>query len=61
MSDGRLTLVDAVEGLMRAQRFLDRRLNRRHDVIRKWPDFPPAMVVELLTADLPQEWTLLDS
>lgn len=59
MSDGRLSPADAVAGLRRAQSFLDRRLNRRHDVTRSWPDFPPATVVELLTVQLPQEWVLI--
>jgi hypothetical protein len=61
MADGRLTLVDAVEGLTRAQRFLDGRLNHRHDVTLSWPDFPPATVEELLTVDLPQDWARLDT
>ncbi|MEU5692436.1 DUF402 domain-containing protein [Actinosynnema sp. NPDC020468] len=56
LADGRLTPLAAADGLRRAQRFLDRRLNRRHDPTRAWPDFPPAEVTALLTADLPQDW-----
>lgn len=61
MADGRLSLPDAVDGLRRAQSFLDRRLNRRHDVTPSWPDFPPADVEALLTAALPQEWALINT
>ena len=60
MSDGRLSLSAAADGLMRAQRFLDRRLNRRHEVERTWPAFPPTEVEALLKVALPQEWALLD-
>ncbi|WP_198042125.1 hypothetical protein [Kitasatospora azatica] len=57
---GRLSPTDAADGLIRWQRFLDQRLNRRHDVTRSWPDFPPAGVEAMLTVELPQKWTLLD-
>lgn len=60
ISDGRLSPSAAADGLMRAQRFLDRRLNRRHDVERTWPAFPPAEVEALLKIALPQDWSLLD-
>jgi len=56
LAAGRLSLVDAVDGLTRTQQFPDRRLNHRPDVTRSWPDSPPAVVESLLTADLPQEW-----
>lgn len=56
---GQLTVADAVDGLVRWQRFLDRRLNRRHEVVRGWPDFPSAAVEALLTVELPTEWELL--
>lgn len=59
LAAGDLSLADAVDGLIRMQRFLDRRLNRHHDVPQQWADFPPAAVQELLTADLPQSWTML--
>ncbi|MBW8803191.1 MAG: DUF402 domain-containing protein [Catenulisporales bacterium] len=60
MHDGRLSPSAAVDGLKRAQRFLDRRLNRRHEVERTWPAFPPAEVETLLHVALPQDWTLQD-
>ncbi|GAA2137593.1 hypothetical protein GCM10009760_18260 [Kitasatospora kazusensis] len=60
MSAGRLSPADAADGLIRWQRFLDRRLNRRHDVTRSWPDFPPAGVEEMLTVELPRKWALLE-
>lgn len=60
LTAGRLSPTEAADGLTRAQRFLDRRLNRRHEVTRTWPGFPPAEVEELLTIDLPREWRLLD-
>ncbi|MFJ5231456.1 DUF402 domain-containing protein [Kitasatospora sp. NPDC088391] len=58
LADGRLAPEQAADGLRRVQRFLDRRLNRRHEAVRSWPDFPPAEVAELLTAELPQDWEL---
>ncbi|GIM89309.1 hypothetical protein [Paractinoplanes toevensis] len=37
-----------VDGLRRTQRFLDRHLNRRHDIRRdSWPDFPPRAIAAL--------------
>ncbi|WP_327711105.1 DUF402 domain-containing protein [Streptomyces sp. NBC_00464] len=60
-ADGRLSPAAAADGLIRTQRFLDRRLNRRHEVERSWPDFPPAEVTALLSADLPRDWTLVRS
>lgn len=38
------------------QAFLDHRLNRRHEVIRTWPDFPPPEVEALMAVELPQPW-----
>ncbi|WP_345695855.1 DUF402 domain-containing protein [Kitasatospora terrestris] len=58
LADGRLTPAEAARGLTRVQRFLDRRLNRRHGVSRTWPAFPPPEVEDLLTVDLPQDWEL---
>ncbi|WP_326674198.1 MULTISPECIES: DUF402 domain-containing protein [unclassified Streptomyces] len=60
VADGRLSAADATDGLIRTQRFLDRRLNRRHEVDRSWPDFPPAEVEMLLSAELPHDWALLE-
>jgi len=59
LAAGELTVADAADGLARIQRFLDRRLNRRHEAVQQWIDFPPAAVEELLTADLPQDWSML--
>jgi predicted RNA-binding protein associated with RNAse of E/G family len=59
MTTGRLDRVQAADGLRRAQHFSDRRLNRRHDTSRAWPSFPPDEVMELMTAPLPRDWTLL--
>ncbi|MGC4773639.1 DUF402 domain-containing protein [Micromonospora sp. DT44] len=61
VQDGQLSVSEATEGLIRTQRFLDRRLNRRHDPQRSWPDFPPASITDLLHADFPQEWSLIDA
>ena len=61
LSNGRLTQAEAAQGLRRAQRFLDRRLNRRHDTARTWPDFPPDAVELLLTTDLPQDWSMFET
>jgi hypothetical protein len=58
LAAGDLGVADAADGLARLQRFLDRRLNRRHDVEQRWVDFPPAAVQDLLTLDLPHEWSM---
>ena len=58
--NGDLDASDAADGLRRIQRFLDRRLNRRHDTQRRWPDFPPAGIAGLLHVDFRQEWSLMD-
>jgi hypothetical protein len=39
-----LTVAEAVAGLRNFQRFLDRYLNRRHDITFGWPDFPPRAI-----------------
>jgi hypothetical protein len=44
---GEMTPEEAADGLVRTQRFLDRRLNRRHETVRTWPDFPPETVTRL--------------
>ena len=46
----------AADGLRRLQAFLDRRLNRRHDVVRSWPDFPPAGCLATDPAQVPRQW-----
>lgn len=60
LASGRLDTEAAADGLRRAQRFLDRRLNRRHDTTRTWPAFPPTAVEAMLTLGFPRHWTLLD-
>ncbi|MCC9308465.1 hypothetical protein LN042_15445 [Kitasatospora sp. RB6PN24] len=59
LEDGRISPGQAADGLRRTQRFLDHRLNRRHEATRTWPAFPPTEVGELLSADLPRDWRLL--
>jgi hypothetical protein len=56
---GLLSTAEAVDGLVRTQRFLDRRLNRRHEVLRSWPDFPPATVAALSAVSFPVEWSMI--
>ncbi|MGW8887489.1 hypothetical protein [Streptomyces sp. NPDC055749] len=60
MADGQLGFAEAADGLIRTQRFLDRRLNRRHEVERSWPDFPPDEVKAMLAVHLPRDWTLME-
>ena len=60
LAAGQMSTEDAVDGLIRWQRFLDGRFNRRHDVTRSWPAFPPAEVEALMAVDLPRDWELRD-
>lgn len=46
----------AIDGLRRCQSFLDRRLNRRHDITLRWPEFPPAATRVLQNQELPRKW-----
>lgn len=55
--DGALTPAEAADGLVRTQRFLDRRLNRRHETLRTWPDFPPQTVTRLAALRFDRSWT----
>jgi len=48
---------EAADGLIRTQRFLDRRLNRRLEVLRTWPDFPPKTVTALSSVSFPRDWS----
>jgi Protein of unknown function (DUF402) len=57
IEQGALSPADAADGLVRMQRFLDRRLNRRHEVVREWPDFPPETVALLADVAFPREWS----
>jgi len=59
VESGVLSPAEAVDGLIRTQRFLDRRLNRRHDVQRSWPDFPPGIVNGLLHVSFPRDWSAI--
>ena len=54
---GKLSPAEAVDGLVRTQRFLDRRLNRRHEVLQSWPNFPPATVTALSMVRFPRDWS----
>jgi len=56
---GALSPTEAADGLVRTQRFLDRRLNRRHEVLRTWPDFPPKTVVALSNVTFERDWSLI--
>lgn len=44
-------------GLIQVQRFLDRRLNRRHELDSTWPDFPPKELAIFDNEALPKDWT----
>jgi predicted RNA-binding protein associated with RNAse of E/G family len=57
--NGALTPAEAADGLIRTQRFLDRRLNRRHETLRTWPDFPPQTVTTLAALPFERRWTRL--
>jgi hypothetical protein len=59
VAQGALPMTDAIDGLIRTQRFLDRRLNRRHEVAQTWPEFPPKNVVALANINIPKDWSLL--
>ncbi|MBA2951396.1 DUF402 domain-containing protein [Streptomyces himalayensis] len=59
--NGTLSAADAVDGLQRTQRFLDRHLNRRHDTTRSWPDFPPRIIADLRHVNFPRAWSLIDN
>jgi hypothetical protein len=50
---GALSTAEAVDGLRRWQRFLDRYLHTDRDPQATWTDFPPAAVVPLLGLDEP--------
>lgn len=61
LESGTLSAADAADGLVRTQRFLDRRLNRRYDhAERTWLDFPPADVKKLMDVRFPRQWSTLD-
>lgn len=53
LADGSLSLADAVDGLRRWQRFLDRYLHAGRFPPQAWTDFPPASIQRLLELDAP--------
>lgn len=53
MADGTMTVEDAVEGLRRWQRFLDRHLHADRWPPAQWSDFPPSSIRELLALAAP--------
>jgi hypothetical protein len=58
---GDVDATTGIDGLRRTQTFLDRHLNRRHDVRRdSWPDFPPRAIAALASLPFNPEWELLD-
>ncbi|GIE98461.1 hypothetical protein [Paractinoplanes rishiriensis] len=60
MERGALTTAQAADGLMRTQRFLDRRLNRNYDQDRgEWLAFPPPDVRKLMDVRFPREWSTI--
>ncbi|MDQ2874456.1 MAG: DUF402 domain-containing protein [Actinomycetota bacterium] len=58
---GQVDTATGIDGLRRTQAFLDRHLNRRHDVSRgSWPDFPPRSIAALASLPFAPRWELLD-
>ncbi len=53
IESGALSMVDALTGMRRFQRFLDTHLNRRSEPIIEWPDFPPAAIRPLFDVAIP--------
>ncbi|HEY2792872.1 MAG TPA: DUF402 domain-containing protein [Micromonosporaceae bacterium] len=59
-ASGAMSPAEAADGLVRTQRFLDRRLNRRLEPVQTWPDFPPATVMELSTVTFERSWSSIE-
>lgn len=60
LATGQRDAAAVVDGLRRTQLFLDRHLNRRHDVRRDtWPDFPPRAIAELAALPVRPRWRLV--
>ncbi|GAA1835625.1 DUF402 domain-containing protein [Microlunatus capsulatus] len=60
LASGAREPADVVDGLRRTQLFLDRHLNRRHDVRRDtWPDFPPRAIAGLAALPFRPRWRLV--
>jgi len=53
MSDGTLSLDDAIDGLRRWQHFLDRYLHTDRWPVRAWSDFPPQSIRQLFELPAP--------
>jgi hypothetical protein len=53
MADGTLPLEQAIDGLRRWQRFLDRHLHTSRWPSEDWTDFPPASIRQLARLDSP--------
>ena len=53
MTNGELTMPDAIDGLHRWQRFLDRHLHAERWPSRQWSDFPPRCISELAALPTP--------
>lgn len=51
--DGALSLVEALDGLGRWQRFLDRHLHSQRFPATGWTDFPPATIAPLVALPAP--------
>lgn len=57
---GDIDVGTGVDGLRRTQAFLDRHLNRRHDIRRdSWPDFPPRAIARLAELPFKPNWPQL--
>jgi hypothetical protein len=58
MVGGRVSPARLAMGLRKFQRFLDLHLNRRHDALLEWPEFPPLEIDLLRTVpiDDPHGW-----
>lgn len=56
LASGALTPQQVTDDLACTQQFLDRRLNRRRNTERTWPDFPPASVTAFDPDTLPRQW-----
>jgi hypothetical protein len=55
---GDIDLGTGIDGLRRTQTFLDRHLNRRHDIRRDvWPDFPPRAIEGLAALPFEPRWS----
>lgn len=53
ITTGRLGPADAAHVLAATQAFLDRHLNRRHDLALEWPDFPPGALATVRDVKIP--------